>query len=134
MNEINLSITITNTKKNGKYYPAHIPQCGQIQIAARWCGRITIIGPSEYPVPMVITAWNNPNDAPGEGLADIMKQHAKKGGILNCVFKIIHLQKRIFVDGSPVLDARGNVARTGQHELLLVKIKSCSKLKTTEPV
>jgi hypothetical protein len=99
----------------GIYYPAHMKNGAQV--SGRWEGNVALNsrdwtddagqkheGRRVY---VRLVAWNSKNSAPGKGLADIMAKHVSVGKELSCAVRAESFDKRIFVNGQPLLDAAG---------------------------
>lgn len=103
------------TVMGGIYYPAHVKN-GK-QVSARWEGNVIINGAdwtdangqrhegSTEAVRLIV--WNSKNAAAGKGFADIFAKCVSPGKELSCTCKIHTFQKRIFVNGQPLVGQDG---------------------------
>lgn len=103
------------TVMGGIYYPAHVKN-GK-QVSARWEGNVIINGAewtdangqrhegSTDAVRLIV--WNSKNAAAGKGFADIFAKCVSPGKELSCTCKIHTFQKRIFVNGQPLVGQDG---------------------------
>lgn len=100
----------------GVYYPAHSKN-GKA-VSARWEGNFALNSRSYIDSQgetqegkrtfMRMVVWNSKNAASGKGLADVFAKCISVGKELSCNYKIESFDKRMFVDGQPLLDAAGN--------------------------
>lgn len=104
----------------GIYYPEHFKNGNQV--SARWEGNVAINGRDwtdetgqrregrrTY---LRLVVWNSKNAAPGKGLADIFAKYVSPGKELSCEVEPESFDKRIFVNGQPILDAQGQPITT----------------------
>lgn len=104
----------------GIYYPEHFKN-GK-QVSARWEGNVAINGRDwtdetgqrregrrTY---LRLVVWNSKNAAPGKGLADIFAKYVSPGKELSCEVEPESFDKRVFVNGQPILDAQGQPITT----------------------
>jgi len=99
----------------GVYYPAHMKN--GVPVSARWEGTVVANGRDWVDdqgqkhegrrVYMRLVAWNSKNSAPGKGLADVMAKHASVGKALSCSVSAESFDKRIFVNGQPLVGPDG---------------------------
>jgi hypothetical protein len=100
----------------GVYYPAHSKN-GK-PVSARWEGNFALNNRSYTDSQgqvqegkrtfMRMVVWNSKNAASGKGLADVFAKCISVGKELSCNYKIESFDKRLFVDGQPLLDKAGN--------------------------
>ncbi len=100
----------------GIYYPAHTKN-GDL-VRGRW-ESLVAANKRPYtdkngnkkeskPVIMRLVVWNGKNAAEGEGLADTFAKCVSVGKSLSCNVRISSFDKRMFVDGQPLTDSKGN--------------------------
>ena len=101
----------------GVYYPAHMKN-GKA-VSARWEGNVASNGNrytdangvrQEGKVTYLrIVVWNSKNATPGNGAADNFAKHVSVGKSLILSLTPESFEKRIFVNGQPLMDPQGNV-------------------------
>ena len=116
----------TQIRHGGIYYPAHMKN--GVPKSARWEGMIALNskpytnnaganmeGRKTF---MRLVVWNGKNCVAGKGLADIFAKCVSVGKEISCNVRIESFDKRIFINGQPVLDAQGNTITTQAHNFI----------------
>lgn len=101
----------------GVYYPGFTKPDGSV-VQARWEGVIFInnlpftgkdgVKKESKPLAIKVTAWNSANSTPGHGIADICAKSLSPGKEVSCKLTASSYEKRIYVDGVPQVDHKGN--------------------------
>jgi len=110
----------------GIYYPAHTKN-GK-NVSARWEGNIAlngkpytnaagerVEGKTTY---MRLIVWNGKNSAAGKGLADVFAKSVSIGKEISCNVRIESFDKRLFINGQPMLKQDGSVVTYMAHNFV----------------
>lgn len=117
----------TGVQHGGIYYPAHTKN-GK-NVSARWEGNVALNGKPFFNANgekvegrttfMRLVVWNGKNAAAGKGLADTFAKCVSVGKEISCNVRIESFDKRIFINGQPIVNpATGNVLTTQSHNFI----------------
>ena len=116
----------TGFQHGGIYYPAYMKN--GLPKPARWEGNIALNGKPYYNAAgekvdgkatfMRLVVWNGKNVEVGRGLADTFAKCVSVGKEISCNVRIESFDKRIFLNGQPILDAQGNAVTHQAHNFI----------------
>lgn len=113
---INAVIAGTKTCPCGHFFPAYIRD--NHQIAARWTATVVMRRPGGDLTFISVVAW----DTRVSGIASYLAKTAEKGLKIKFDGELISFDKKVFVNGVPVLDKTNRPITTQAHQFLITKL------------
>lgn len=131
---IKLDITIIGcsdvrgNKNNGIYYPTHIKHSRVV--AARWeTTAVVNTTNSNRTAHVRLTAWNGM----GTNLADTLATTVRAGDKLTCDLELITFQKRVFINGAPILQSNGTPLTVLTTQFIILNVEKHTPYYSNTP-